>query len=415
MRLNIKATKPQADFLTMPHKYRLFCAGYGAGKSEAMANAAIMDACQSSDALIACYAPTYDLVRLITAARLESKLIDHGVRYKYNKAENVIYTASPNWGDIILRTMDNPERIVGYESYRSHADEIDTLKFDHAKEVWNKILGRNRQRPKGVINPFNQVSAYTTPEGFRFAYWRWVLEKNPEYGMIQAPSYSNPFLPADYIDSLRSTYPAELAQAYIEGRFVNLTSGSVYNSYDRESHRSHEVIKPQEPLFIGQDFNVANMASTVYVKRPNGWHAVDELTGVYDTPALIDVLRQRYDGHHITIYPDASGASRKTVNASTSDINMLSMAGFRIKAPTKNPMVKDRIMSVNNAFSTGKLWVNDRACPNVANCLEQQAYDKNGEPDKSSGNDHQNDATGYPIAFEMPIRRPASTAVKIAF
>ena len=49
----------------------------------------------------------------------------------------------------------------------------------------------------------------------------------------------------------------------------------------------------------------------------------------------------------------------------------------------------------------------------MANCLEQQAY-RNGEPDKTSGNDHQNDATTYPIAYEMPIIKPVS-AVKFAF
>ena len=53
-----------------------------------------------------------------------------------------------------------------------------------------------------------------------------------------------------------------------------------------------------------------------------------------------------------------------------------------------------------------RLFVNSSSCPTVANCLEQQAYDKNGEPDKKSGNDHQNDATTYPIAYEMSIRRP---------
>ena len=42
----------------------------------------------------------------------------------------------------------------------------------------------------------------------------------------------------------------------------------------------------------------------------------------------------------------------------------------------------------------------------TAACLEQQAYDKSGEPDKRSGFDHQNDATTYPIAFEMPIKKP---------
>jgi len=141
--------------------------------------------------------------------------------------------------------------------------------------------------------------------------------------MIQAATYSNPYLPADYIDSLRESYPAALIDAYIEGRFVNLTSGTIYNAYDRNRCASAETIKPEEPLFIGQDFNVGAMASTVYVKRPNGWHSVDELTGVYDTPELVKVIKERYSGHVIHIYPDASGASRKTVNASTSDIALL--------------------------------------------------------------------------------------------
>ena len=404
MHLKIKVTKPQAEFLTLPKKYRLFCAGYGAGKSEAMANAAMMDACQDSTALIACYAPTFDLVRLITAPRICSKLEHHGVRYQYNKSENVIYTSSTNWGDFVLRTMDNPERIVGYESYSAHADELDTLKFEHAKEVWNKIIARNRLTiPNSSIN---RASAYTTPEGFNFAHWRWVQNATKDYGMIQAASYSNPYLPADYIQSLRDTYSDELVSAYIEGQFVNLKTGTVYSSYDRIRCQSNETIKDGEPLFIGQDFNVGNMASTVYVKRVNTWHAVDELTGVYDTPSLIDILTERYAGHKITIYPDASGGSRKTVNASVSDISLLRQAGFAIKAPSKNPPVKDRIIASNKAFADGRVFVNDRKCPTVANNLEQQTYDRNGEPDKTSGVDHQNDATTYPIAYEMPVRRP---------
>jgi hypothetical protein len=34
-------------------------------------------------------------------------------------------------------------------------------------------------------------------------------------------------LPTDYIDSLRASYPPQLIEAYLEGRFVNLNSGCV--------------------------------------------------------------------------------------------------------------------------------------------------------------------------------------------
>jgi len=52
--------------------------------------------------------------------------------------------------------------------------------------------------------------------------------------------------------------------------------------------------------------------------------------------------------------------------------------------------------------------VNDAACPETAKCFEQLAYNKNGEPDKSSNLDHLPDAATYAIAFEMPVRKPAT-------
>lgn len=408
MQLKIRATKPQADFLTLDKRYRLFCAGYGAGKSEALVAAAMIDACQSSDALVACYAPTYDLVRLITAQRLQAKLSDHGIAHRYNKQDNAIYTSGASWGDFILRTLDNPERIVGYESYTAHVDELDTLKTEHAKEAWNKVIARNRQKPKGISNPFNQASAYTTPEGFRFAHWRWVQNSTEEHGIVKAASYTNPYLPDGYLDSLRESYPAALAEAYIEGNFVNLTSGTVYSSFDRGRCNSTETVVSGERLYVGMDFNVGKMAAVVYVRRGEEMHAVAEIVDGYDTPAVIETLQQRYEGHTICVYPDASGTSRKTVNASRSDIALLQQAGFQVRAPRRNPAVKDRILSANRAFEQGLVRVNSKGCPEFTRCLEQQAYDKNGEPDKTSGHDHMNDAGTYPISYEMPVSKPVS-------
>jgi hypothetical protein len=156
------------------------------------------------------------------------------------------------------------------------------------------------------------------------------------------------------------------------------------------------------------DFNVTKMAATIAVWR-NGnkeLHVVDELKNIYDTPAMIKILKERFLGHHIICYPDASGVSRHSTNASVSDIALLQQAGFEIRAPRKNPLVKDRIIAVNQAFSSGKLYINKLLCPTVSDCLLQQAYSENGEPDKKSGKDHQNDATGYIIAYEMPVRKP---------
>ena len=110
----------------------------------------------------------------------------------------------------------------------------------------------------------------------------------------------------------------------------------------------------------------------------------------------------------IRIYPDATGRGRKTVDASTSDIALLEAAGFVVYANKSNPLVKDRVISANNAFQTMRLFVNDEKCPELAKCFEQLAYNDNGEPDKKSNLDHLPDAGTYPIAYEMPIVKPAT-------
>ena len=406
--IRLTLTEPQERFLLSEAKYPAFVAGFGSGKSEIMAYSALGDAAHSATALIGLYAPTYDLVRLITGPRICAKLQEQGIPHKWNKQENIVYTSWPRFGDFVMRTMDNPERIVGYETYRAHVDELDTLKIENARKAWNQIIARNRQRPEGIKRPFNRVSAYTTPEGFRFVYERWAKEITQGYEYFQAPTYSNPFLPDDYVDNLRNSYPAELIDAYIEGRFVNLTSGSVYRSYGREANRSSETLKQGEPIKMGMDFNVGNMAACVFVLRENDWHCVDELKGGADTPSMIETIKTRYEGRSVTIYPDASGQNTSSKGASLSDIGLLRKAGFKIRAKDSNPRVKDRVLSVNMGFQNRKVWVNPDTCPETARCLEQQAYDKNGEPDKSGGFDHQNDATGYPIVFEMPVIKPAT-------
>lgn len=266
----------------------------------------------------------------------------------------------------------------------------------------------------------NTIDVTTTPEGFKYVYKKFKEAPTERYGLIQASTYDNAAnLPEDYIPSLVESYPDELIAAYLNGQFVNLTSGTVFSSYRRIGHVSWQTIQPGELLRIGMDFNVTNMSAVVYVVRvtPAGveeWHAVDELKGVYDTPAMIEMIKQRYVGHSIRIYPDASGKSRKTVDASKSDLSLLESAGFVVYAHASNPLVKDRVIATNQAFTKGCLFINDHMCPEFARCMEQLAYDKNGEPDKQSNLDHLPDAGTYPIAYEMPVVKPV-TRIKVTY
>jgi hypothetical protein len=407
-------TDPQARFFMMQAKYPAFIGGFGTGKTETLANCAIADALDSSTALVAMYEPTFDLVRLILAPRMQDKLSEIGIRYKYNKQENIIYTSSGQCGDFVMRTLDNPARIIGYESYRAHVDELDTLKPAHAAEAWRKIIARNRQRPAGISSPFNRVRVYTTPEGFRFVYDTWARDPKPGYEMVQAATQSNPFLPEDYVESLRASYPSQLIDAYLEGRFVNLTSGTIYSNFDRRLNHSDAEAKPGEPLIIGMDFNVQKMAAVVYVIRDGCPIAVDEMVDIADTPAMADMIKRRFAGHAITICPDASGQNTSSKNASESDLSILRAAGFTLKVTGSNPSVRDRILSTQAMLLNGKgerrMRVNTHRCPKFTEGLEQQVYDNNGEPDKTNGIDHVNDAGTYPIVRLFPIVKRTATA-----
>jgi len=121
---------------------------------------------------------------------------------------------------------------------------------------------------------------------------------------------------------------------------------------------------------------------------------------------LCKTIKAKYPKNEIIIYPDASGSARNTTDATKNDIRILRSEGFRVITDSTNPAVKDRVTAVNNALEKGNLFINTRACPNLTKCLEQQAYDANGQPDKQSGFDHLNDALGYVVVKKLPTVKP---------
>lgn len=405
-------TPSQEQFVYSKAPFPAYCGGFGSGKTAA-AIARIMRLkrlCPNQD--VAYYLPTYGLVEDIAYRRFPALFEKLGLSYKLNKQQARMTT---DIGDIIFRTMDNPDRIVGYEVAHSILDELDTLATDKARNVWNKVIARNRQKAYTVsgIEVPNSVAVATTPEGFRFVYDRWQRNPVAGYELIKARTQDNADnLPDGYIDNLRNSYPSNLLSAYLDGEFVNLTAGSVYAEFDRTLNYCNTEIQPNEPLHIGMDFNVTRGAAVVYVLRDTHPHAVLEFTDVFDTPAMCALIKSRLPGHAIYIYPDASGQARKSNNASESDLSILRQAGFTVLVNSRNPAVKDRVLSTNNMIhSQGKrrLFVNTDNCPGLTESFEKQAYNSNGEPDKSSGLDHVIDAATYFIAYRYPI---ASQAVQ---
>ena len=79
---------------------------------------------------------------------------------------------------------------------------------------------------------------------------------------------------------------------------------------------------------------------------------------------------------------------------------ILQSYGISNMAPKANPPVRDRVAAVQAMLENGngerRLFIDPR-CRRLIECLELQAYNDKGEPDKDAGYDHMNDALGYPI------------------
>lgn len=398
----------------MPQKFRAFIGGFGSSKTFTGCMAMCQHFWEHPGVNQGYFSPTYPQIRDIFYPTIEEVAFHFGltVEIKQGNHEVSFYSGRQYRGMTICRSMDKPANIIGFKIGHALIDELDTLPINKAEEAWQKIIARMRYNQTGVKNGIDVAS---TPEGFRFCHKKFVQlpQESPDllknYGLVQASTYENEkHLPADYIPSLKESYPAELVEAYILGQFTNLTSGTVFRQYNRERCNSTERIIEKEPLFIGQDFNVQKMASAIFVQRKDGYHAVAELKDLFDTPDVVKIIKERWadKGHRIIIYPDASGGSRKSVDASKSDISLLTQAGFAVRNNPRNPAIKDRILATNKAFEVGKVKVNAKECPTIARCLEQQSYDDNGEPDKKTGFDHMNEAVGYFAAYEFPIIKP---------
>lgn len=414
MALNLSA--PQNIFLnSLQGKYRAYVGGFGSGKTFVGCIDLLSFFGRHPRTRQGYFGISFPSIRDIFYPTFEeaANMMGFTVDIKESNKEVHVYRNGAYYGTVICRSMDNPSSIIGFKIARALVDEIDVLPADKADLAWNKIIARLRLKIDGVQNG---IGITTTPEGFKFVYNKFKKRPTGSYSMVQASTYENEaHLPDDYISSLYETYPRELINAYIRGEFVNLTSGTVYSEFDRKRHKTDRVWNSREPIHIGMDFNVCNMSAACAVIEGGKVYFVDEITGGYDTKSMIQSIQDRFQDCQVNIYPDASGKNRNAQGASETSIALLREAGFIVHAKAKNPFVKDRVLSVNHAISTGKMLVNLARCPGVAENLEQQIYNAAGEPDKSQGKDHTNDAVGYLVCYKFPVAKPVTRRKRLVF
>jgi len=172
--LKKKMLKHQIAMLKSTAPATALVSGFGGGKTECMIMKVLQQLFAYVNPTIAVAEPTIDLVKKILYPRFTEIFDSAGITYKLNKSEGVITVHGI--GTIIFLSLDNSERIIGFQSAFFHVDEIDTLEADKAELVWNKCLGRNRQKlvlrypelekikdKESRFPLYNTISAYSTP------------------------------------------------------------------------------------------------------------------------------------------------------------------------------------------------------------------------------------------------------------
>ena len=385
-------------------------AGYGAGKTRALAAKSVILSLANQGYIGCVMEPTGPLVRDIWQNDFESFLESYEIPYTFRASPLPEYVLHLPGGDtkILCRSFENWSRIIGLNLAWVLADEIDTVTPSIATKAFPKILGRLRS---GNVRQFGAAS---TPEGFR---WMWSTfgseeaQQRTDRKLIRMRSADNPYLPKDFVERLQANYDPSLLQAYLEGQFCNLTTGQVYDRFDRAKHVSTAVPDVRdEPLRVGVDFNVGQMSAVIAVRLGSQLWGIDEISKAHDTDALGQEIKARFPERRIYVYPDASGGSRST-NASRTDIQILESYGFSNQSSKSNPAVRDRVASVQAVLENGKGEVRLQvaaSCKRTIECLELQSYTERGEPDKDAGYDHMNDALGYLVWREFnPLHRNA--------
>jgi hypothetical protein len=385
-------------------------AGYGAGKTVALCAKALHLAAANPGFLGCVMEPTGPLIRDIWQRDFEEFLERYDVPYSFRASPLPEYTIHLPEGDttILCRSFENWPRIIGLNLSWVLADEIDTVAPSIADRAFPKILGRLRA---GNLRQFGSAS---TPEGFR---WMWntfaseAAQGRDDRLLIRMRTVDNPHLPPDFVETLRENYDPQLLRAYLDGDFVNLTTGQVYDRFSRDLHVWPDMPEPDPEvdtlLLIGCDFNVGNCNAVLAFRRGRELHVWDEVAGAHDTDAMGAEIVRRYPEQRLAGYPDASGANRST-NSSRSDIAILQSYGISNNAPSANPPIRDRVASVQALLCNGKGEVRLRIhprCRKLIESLELQSYSERGEPDKSAGHDHLCDALGYLVHRTFEVGR----------
>lgn len=391
-------TQPQTTVINSGARFRVLVTGRRFGKTYLAINEIAKFASQPNKK-VWYVAPTYRQAKTICWSELKDKLIRHKWVKGINHSDLTITLR--NKSTITLRGSENFDALRGVGLDMVIFDEFSDIN----KEAWYEVL-----RP--TLSDTNGHALFCgSPRGF--GNWSYELfkmgETNKEWESFKYTTLEGGQVPDEEIEQAKQDLDIRTFQQEYEATFVNY-SGMIYYNFSRDKNLIDKYNRNSLVLHIGLDFNVDPMCAVVSVIENEKVIVIDEIQ-IYssNTNEMCEEINNRYKDKKIVVYPDPSARQRKTSAGGLTDLAILKNFGFEVKCRNTAPLVRDRINSVNsklkNVAGKNNLYILN-SCKNVIKSIERQIYKEGTHiPDKDSGFDHMNDALGYLIEFNFPIKR----------
>ena len=337
---------------------------------------------------------TIKLLKQTVIADLERAFDAGNITYRDNSQAGTITVGQVTF---VYLAMQNPDDIYAFNFHCAICDEIDEVPSERVQKIVTAIQERCRVvMPAGKDMPSRDPFIFfsTTAQGLGGTYQliEYLKEKKLPYIKIRGRTQDNTNLAPSQLKLLRGLYTEEEAKAYLDGEFVNLSTGRVYPEFNAKQHVYMPFsIKPDEVIYVGQDFNAGYNAAVEMIERNGKIYIVNTHHWSYVGDAARR-LRELHPTNRIIMIPDANG--KEIMSGFVEEFEKYNV---EICWNNINPSILERITALNKAFRFGNLFVFD-GLKKLQMGFETRDFDDNGKPRKGKGPnalDHENDACEY--------------------
>lgn len=381
------------------HRFKVVIGGRRMGKTFL----AIREMCYQArqpNRLIWYVTSSYRAAKMIAFKELKQRLTDLNWVRKINESE--LSVTLKNNTEIALKGADNFQSLRGIKLSYCVIDEAAQVQPD----AWFEVI-----RP-ALADSQGGVLFISTPLGknnWTFDLYNREKEDPDNWKSWQFTTLQGGFVSEQEIEQARQDMSEKQFNQEFNATFESF-GDQVAWAFDRDKNIKELPNADLRTIYVGCDFNVAPINAAIMVREGEDLYIIDEIQ-MYssNTDELAQEIRRRYPTSKVFVYPDPSGAARKTSANGHTDFTILQNAGFNVKAPRRHDPVRDRINALNARLSSadGKnhLFVSKR-CKYSIESLEKYCFKPGTQvPDKDSGFDHMFDAISYCVAFIFPLQR----------